>query len=117
MLTTKVVVRVLDVEGALLGWCAVQAEARGDGCLWAPSETVVPFDANGRAATLSLHLADFHIEHRMAIDVPASIGDGVKLSQPLIKLGDTPGYLPPVTVRAAPVAIAMPVGTLGAVSR
>lgn len=113
MLTTKVVVRVLDVEGRLLGWAPVQAEARGDGCLWAPSETVVPFEANGRATVLSLHLADFHIEHRMAIDVPAQIGSGVTLAQPLIKLGDPPTSLPPVTVRAAPV-IAMPVGRLGA---
>lgn len=117
MLTTKVVVRVLSADGELLGWTQVQAEARGDGCLWAPSTTVVPFEATGRAATLSLHLADFHIESRMAIDVEARIGSGVTLAQPLLKLGDTPGYLPPVTVRSAPVTIAMPVGVLGAVSR
>lgn len=107
----------MDADGALLGWTAVQAEARGDGCLWAPSQTVVPFDVNGRAAVVSFHLADFHIEHRMAIDVPASVGSGVTLAQPLIKLGEPPVSLPPVTVRAQPVSIAMPVGTLGAVSR
>lgn len=117
MLTTKVVVRLLDDADNLLGWCAVQAEARGDGCLWAPSETVVPFEASGRAVTLSLHLADFHIESRMAIDVEARPGSGVTLAQPLVKLGEPPTSLPPVTVRAAPARVAMPVGVLGAVSR
>jgi hypothetical protein len=116
MLTTKVVVRLLDDAGALLGWEVIQAEARGDGCLWAPTTTVVPFEANGRAAVLSLHLADLHLEVRRPIDVAARPGTGVTLAQPLVRLGEPPVGLPPVTVRASPV-IAVPVGTLGPVTR
>lgn len=106
----------MDDAGTLLGAVVVQAEARGDGCLWAPGPLVVPFRAAGRATVVSLHLADFHIEQRAAIDVTAVPGQGVTMAAPLLKLGEMPGALPPITV-VAPQVIAMPVGTLGAVSR
>jgi hypothetical protein len=113
MLTTKVVVRLMDDTHTLLGWAVVDAEARGDGCLWAPQTVVVPFDLDGRATVLSLHLADFHIEHRTSIAIDAVRGRSVSLEQPLLKLGDVPKHLPGVSTRS-PAAIVIPTGTLGA---
>lgn len=113
MLTTKVVVRVMDDADTLLGSAVVQAEARGDGCLWAPSQTLIPFEAHGRATVLSFHLADVHIEQRIAIDVEAVPGRALTLAAPLVKLGDPPTHvLPPITVGAQ--VVALPVGVLGA---
>jgi hypothetical protein len=113
MLTTKVVVRVMDVEHRLLGWTQVQAEARGDGCLWCPGETVVRFTEAGHASILSVHLADLHIEYRAELDVRAAVGGGVTLPSPLVRLGTPPAYLPPVTV-GEPIAVAVPVGVMNA---
>ena len=114
MLTTKVVVRVMDVEHRLLGWTSVQAEARGDGCLWCPTTTAVTFTESGHATILSLHLADLHIESRTAIDVRAAVGGRVTLPAPLVRLGTPPTSLPPVTVGES-VAVVLPVGAFKAV--
>ena len=114
MLTTKVVVRVMDDADRVLGWTSVEAEARGDGCLWCPSPTTVTFTESGHATILSLHLADIHIESRTAIDVRAAVGGLVSLPSPLLRLGTPPTSLPPVTV-GEPVAVALPVGAFKAV--
>ena len=92
----------------------LEAEARGDGCLWCPSETVVRFTGSGHASILSVHLADLHLEYRATLDVRAAVGGGVTLPSPLVRLGTPPTSLPPVTV-GEPIAVALPVGAFKAV--
>ena len=121
MLTTKLIVRVLDDDGALLAWTEVMAEARGDGCLWPKAQTFTAcVEQSGTPASLSVHWADVNIEVRTPLAAGTLVaGAPVTLSfhgQPAMIVGQMPGALPPVTVRA-PISISMPVGALGAVAR
>lgn len=114
---TKLVLRLLAGDGQLLGWAAVFARARGDGCLRAEEPVRLVVDAAGVPACLSIHWADLHVETR----VPWT-GGLVALAQPLdlyeanavlIMVGTPPDHLPPVTV-GRPVSVVLPVGTMGA---
>jgi len=117
MLTTKLIVRVLDAGGSLLAWGEVPAEARGDGCLWASRSVTLPVECAGTPALLSVHWADVHVESRSAIShpdvTPGSTIDLPWAQKPVMTIGPMPGYLPPVTVRGT-VAIGVPVGVMGA---
>lgn len=117
----KLVVRLLDADGALLTWAEVQAEARGDGCLW-PSTRVVachPCERSGIPTMLSVHWAEVNVETRVPITLPAvRAGDAtVNLTlgdTPIVRVGAAASGLPPVTVHRA-VAVLVPAGCLGVV--
>lgn len=119
MLTTKLVVRVMDADLRLLAWTEVQGEARGDGALWVKAPTLAGVEAAGVPAWLSVHWADVNVEARSRFDHRAvSVGEVLTLawpSAPILTVGPMPEALPPVTVRA-PIRVAMPVGALGAVA-
>src|SRR5688572_28631397 len=119
-MTTKLVLRVLSSAGELLGWEAIQAEARGDGALWAPSPVRVPIDASGAPALLSVHWADVNVELRVPYDEAPPVIPGMTLeipnASPLLRVGEPPQSLPPVTTRST-VAIGVPVAMVGALSR
>lgn len=115
---TKFVLRVLDGDGVLLGWAELQAEARGDGRLWARGPTAVAVTTPGTPAALSLHWVDINVEVRRPWPhAPVSAGEILTLTweQPLLVVGEPAGGLPPVTVGTA--VVSMPVGALGAVTR
>lgn len=121
MLTTKLVLRVLDAGGELLAWAELLADARGDGCLWPQPRAVSALvDRAGQPALLSVHWADVNVEVRSPFDhPPLTEGGAITLAfgdQPVLRVGPMPGPLPPVTVRA-PVVVTVPVGALGAVPR
>ena len=116
MLTTKMVVRILDEKDRLLGWTEVMAEARGDGCLWATGSAVVVIEVSGTPIVQSIHWADVNVETRTpVISGPRVIGDVMTLSWPkaMMCIGAAAGGLPPVTVRSR-VSIGVPAGILGA---
>jgi hypothetical protein len=116
---TKLVLRVLDADGALLAWAEVMAHARGDGALWAPVPSVAAYvERAGAPAQLSIHWADVNVECRGPLEHPAVVEGAVMTltflaDQPVMRVGPMPGPLPPVTVRS-PVSVAVPVGSLGA---
>lgn len=116
MLTTKLVVRVLDAGGDLLAWTEVLGEARGDGRLWASRSYSAPVERAGVPAVLSVQWADVNVEARTPLALAAvAPGDVIPLQwaeQPIMTIGQMPGPLPPVTMRAA-VAIGVPVGAVG----
>ena len=118
-MTTKLVLRVLSATGELLGWGEVQAEARGDGALWAPRPVAVFIDQAGTPACLSVHWADVNVELRVPYE-SAAVTAGMVLeiphTSPLLRVGEPPTSLPPVTTRAT-VAIGVPVAMVGALSR
>jgi hypothetical protein len=88
---TKVVLRLLDSDGALVGWAVHHARLRGDGCLRASSD----------------------VEIRMPVVVggmPSFVA--FRFDDPLIRIGEMPGPLPAITVGS--VAVGIPVGAMGA---
>jgi hypothetical protein len=119
VLTTKMVVRVLDAEGVLLGWAEVMAEARGDGCLWPTSadQVVVISELSGVPAALSIHWADVNIETRVPCRNTRRMALGELLPLqwpgPMMQVGPMANGLPAVTVRA-PITIGVPPAQLGA---
>lgn len=115
-MTTKLVVRVLDAEGALLAWAPVWALAKGDGCLWVSETYQAAVETPGTPAFLSVHWADINIEIRQPFaGQPLAVGQLINLhwDGPVIIVGPAAGGLPPVTVRGA-VQIGVPAGSLGA---
>ena len=68
MLVTKLVIRVLNASGELMGWTEVQAEARGDGCLWTQTSPVsVLIEKAGLPMFQSIHWCDINVELRHPI--------------------------------------------------
>lgn len=119
MLTTKLVVRVLDAGGELLGWTEVLAQIRGDGCLWAPSPlSAVTITSDGTPHEVSVHWADVNVETRSPAPPPPRAmraGDVLRLEWPgpIMRIGPMPVALPPVTVGRS-VAVGVPTGAVGA---
>lgn len=116
-MTHKIVLRVLDDGGQVLAWAEVQAEARGDGCLWAPGPIVCePCEMPGAPRWVSYHWTALNVETRVAYAGAAvQAGDVIALQceAPLIVVGPPAGGLPPVIVRRRTV-IAPVAGVVGA---
>jgi hypothetical protein len=115
----KLVIRLLDAEGALLGWQEHWARVKGDGCLRADGPVTIPVDTAGVPTTLSTHWTDLNVEVRVPFTAPVSVtpGDELRVFEPgaaLIQAGTPPGHLPAVTVKRR-IAVAVPVGGLGVV--
>lgn len=110
----KFIVRVLNEHNELLGWGELMTHARGDGCLWAPSPFECVIDVSGRAAWLSYHWADLHLEWRAPLsqDVQAGTILRVQYDREVVRVGDPPVGLPGVTMKGA-VKIGVPAGSLG----
>jgi hypothetical protein len=119
-MTTKLVIRVMDAADTLLAWTEIQGEIRGDGCLRYAHPAMAWVECAGTPTQLSVHWADVNVEVRSAFAYkPVTMGDLIPLrwdDQPVLVVGPMPGPLPPVTVRA-PIAIAVPVGVMGARGR
>lgn len=118
---TKIVVRLLDETGRLLGWAQVMARAKGDGKLWSSGPLRIPIELRGLATTLSLHWCDVNVEIRLALPRPTWFEAGetytpYEEAADLITVGAIPGELPAVTVRG-PVAVDLLAGELGAGGR
>lgn len=115
-MTTKIVVRLLDAEGALLASCVHDAAVRGDGCLRAASPVVCGVAQSGTPATISVHWCDVNVEVRTAAALgPLEAGQVLTLfdtGAELVRVGPMPGPLPPIVVGA--VAVGVPVGGMGA---
>ena len=114
----KIVVRILDEAGALLGWAPLLAEARGDRALRAIQKCVVPIEQSGTPSVVSYHWTDMNVQKRVPYaagpvtegqTVELTFADGIVLSMP-----SDDGPLPPVTVRGA-VAVAVPSAAMGVV--
>jgi hypothetical protein len=116
-MTTKLVVRVLDAAGALLGWAEAAGTALGDGYIRVLGPLPVLIEVEGHPQAISIHWCDVNVETRVpfAAAVPGvRVGDTITLAlDPAFRVGPAAGGLPSVTVRA-PVAIDVPVGRLGA---
>ena len=116
----KLVVRLLAADGALLAWAPIQAIARGDGALWAMQPFAGYGEASGQAVTVSVHWPDVHVEVKTALPQSLAIQAGAVVTfawgpAPMLRLGEPPTYLAPVTERGA-VTIGVPVGSLTAAS-
>ena len=117
-MTTKLVCRLLDVTGRLLGWTDHHAAARGDGYLRATLPVVLDVDEDGEAVQVSVHWADVNVEVRVSIPpVTVTRGQALTIFQPqaaMLSVGVPPlTRLPPVTTKRA-VDVSVPVGQLGA---
>lgn len=118
MLQTKLIIRVLDADGHLLGWAEACGDARGDGALWVDPVPGVLIDEPGTPAWLSVHWCDVNVEVRSQLVAPAAkAGDTItpQWNGPALVVGPAAGGLPPVTVRQS-IAIGVPAGQLGAVA-
>lgn len=111
-MTTRLVIRLLDAQGGLLGWTEVMGLARGDGCLHLPVCTV-PVEIDGEPRTLSVHWCDLNVEARSSLAVGACRrGTPLVLNVPPIVIGPPGRDLPAVTV-TQPCAIDVPAGVIG----
>lgn len=114
---TKLVCRVLDADGRLLGWCAHDASVRGDGFLRASRDVAVVITHAGTPSEMSIHWADVNVETRVPMP-PMAVQAGhaytvFQANAPMLQAGQPPVQrLPPVTVDGTYVAV--PVGQLGA---
>ncbi len=117
MLTTRLIIRVIDADELLLAWTDIEAEARGDGRLWSTISPLLLVERAGTPHTLSVHWPDVHVEARTPLTLEAvTIGSTITLpweNTPVLIVGPVPGPLPPVTVRGS-IQIGVPVGSLGA---
>jgi hypothetical protein len=117
MLTTKLVIRIMDAQNQLLGWAEATGEAKGDGKIWVDAPTRVMIEQTGIPHLLSVHWCDVNVEIRSLVEQkkPLAFGNVLELpgQWPAITCGPAAGGLPPVTVRD-PVSIGIPVGALGA---
>ena len=86
-ITSKLVLRLLDADGHLLGWCQHDAAVKGDGLLRAAGVVVLVLDAPGVPTSLSIHWADVNSEIR--VPMPAGL--------PSISQEPTSAWLPPNT--------------------
>lgn len=115
----KLVIRLLDASGNLLGWVEHRALLRGDGMLRASGPVVIPIEAEGQPAQVSVHWCEVNVETRSSVDgavPPVKIGDSLSvygLNTVLIAVGPQANGLPPVTVRRR-LEVAVPTGGLGA---
>jgi hypothetical protein len=119
MLTTKLVIRLLDAANAVIGWTEHSAIVRGDGTLRAAAPVSCLIDAPGWVETISIHWADVNVETRVAPPggpIAVRVGDSVTLYEKhaaLLTIGTPPANLPPVVLRQT-VAVAVPMAALGA---
>ena len=115
-MTTKLVIRLLDVAGQLLGSVVHHAQIKGDGCLRAAGPVVIAVECAGVPAFVSTHWCDVHVETRVPFASagvrPGQLVPVCDVGHPLMVVGPIPVGLPPVTVGA--VAVGVPVGGLGA---
>lgn len=113
--STKIVCRLLNAAHELIGWTTVYADARGDGQLWSPGAVSIVAERAGFVTTLSLHWCDLHVETRVPLSAAVVAGQRVTVyadATPMLTVGPMPGPLPAVTVGS--VAVAVPVGAVGA---
>jgi len=113
--TAKLVVRVLDAGGRLLGWVAHPAAVRGDGTLRASADVSVPIMESGGAAVVSWHWCDPNVEIRVPVDTAVAAGQvwTVKRSaEVILQIGPAAGGLPPVVVGR--IEVPVPPGAVGA---
>lgn len=117
-MTTKLVIRLLDGDGQMLGAVVHHAAIKGDGCLRAAGPVVIAVERDGLPAFVSTHWCDVHVETRVPfVFVPVKAGRIVSIAAknaPLLVVGVPPVHLPPITVGA--VTVPVPVGSLGAAS-
>lgn len=115
----KIVVRLMDAEGRMLGWAETSAHARGDGKLWIEKPVAVPVIEDGNFEFISSHWTEMNIEVRLPVpEGPVALKKGtiMPLTAPwaVFDLGAPAGGLPPVTI-GHNVAITVPTGVIAAV--
>jgi len=115
-MTTKLVIRLLDAAGSLIGWTEHQAAVPGDGTLRAAADVIIVASASGYPITASVHWADINTETRITIPaMPLSAGESLALftkGSTILVVGQMPQNLAPVTVGRAVVSV--PAGGVGA---
>jgi hypothetical protein len=102
MLITRLVIRLLGAGNQLLGWTEIDAEARGDGRLWATAPVAVLVEEAGLTAEISAHWVDVNVEARSPVaPVQVQVGQPVTViaAGPVFNVGPAAGGLPAVTVR------------------
>jgi hypothetical protein len=118
MLITRLVIRLLAASNRLLGWTEINAEARGDGRLWATAPVTILVEEAGVATEISAHWVDVNVEARsMVAPVQVHVGQPVTAigAGPVFNVGPAAGGLPAVTVRRN-VVITPLTGGLGLIS-
>ena len=114
MLTTRLIIRLLNAQGQLLGWAEALGEARGDGALWVWAPTNIGIEVNGILTHVSVHWCDVNVEVRV-VAAPQTVTLGQVITLPgnweAMRCGPAAGGLPPVTVRT-PVSVGLLAGSL-----
>jgi hypothetical protein len=111
-MTTTLHVIVLDPDGAVIGWTAVEALARGDGQLHATAPVVIIPERQGMAQTVIVHWVDVNVEVRTTIPlIYVDRALTVFPAGPLFRVGPQAGGLPSLEVKTA-VRISPDVGAL-----
>jgi hypothetical protein len=111
----RLIVRLLDENGALLAWAALRAIMRGDGCLRATEPCALHPLTTGVARELVLHWPDLNIQKREACELRLVVGTPVVYQWDVVwTLPTDVGVLPAVTVNES-VSVGVPTGGIGAV--
>lgn len=116
-ISTRLILRLMDDEGRLLGWGFMETEARGDGALWPAEVCVGVGELTGTASRIIVHWPDLHLQVAAPIqsfDLTKEQPFAFAWQGPILRLDNPAEHppLPPVTVRK-PVVVAVPVLNLG----
>ena len=115
---SRLVCRLLNADGRLLGWCLHDPDVLGDGYLRAAGPVLMYIEADGVAVTMSVHWVDVNVETRVPVpSTDVKTGQWLTVFEPkapMLQAGNTPAQrLPPVTMRTH-LSISTPIGSLGA---
>jgi hypothetical protein len=115
----KVVIRLLDGDGGLLGWGQVEAAFRGDGCVYsAQMRLEIPIERAGIVETMNMQWCDLNINlDRPVQKAHMEVGQlwSLRFVEPLFQLSSSRSSLPSVTEHKN-VDIEVPTGHLGIVT-
>jgi hypothetical protein len=111
----KLVIRLLDCDGKLLGWTEHAPLLLGDGTLRAAGPVVIPVEEAGVTAFVSTHWCDVNVETRVHAGT-LTVAPGFQYAcfrykDVIVRVGEAATGLPPVTVKSHTV-ISVPVGSM-----
>ena len=106
--------RIIDADGALLGWAETWGEMPGDGTVRLARGAAVAVERSGAAARVNVHWVDLNVNATVPIAAIECVQGQIVEIQPLVALSfaSSEASLPAVTVGRA--VIEVQAGTIGA---
>lgn len=109
----RLILRLLDDSGQMLGWELCEAHVPGNGALVLSAPVVIPIDKPGLPTCLSVHWVDVNVEVKIPLTFNTFCNAGSSWmvnAGEIIRVGPQADGLPPVTVRSSVGVSILPAG-------